>query len=64
VRVVAEVLGLATGRKPSWLRLAREVRDKLKRGPVARMSNDTLGALPEPFLGRFPKVNTGKVTGI
>jgi hypothetical protein len=35
-----------------------------EQGPVARMSNDTLGALPEPFLGRFPKVNTGKVTGI
>jgi hypothetical protein len=31
---------------------------------VALMSNDTLGALLEPFLGRFPKVNTGKFTGI
>jgi len=27
------------------------------------MSNDTLGALLELFLGRFPKVNTGKFTG-
>jgi hypothetical protein len=44
------------GARPRSKRQAEE-------GPVALMSNDTLGALLELFLGRFPKVNTGKFTG-